>query len=420
MKLLRRQGQLAYILPHKFFNAQYGEPLRKLLAEGKHLRHVVHFGDQQVFPGATNYVCLLFLSKAGVEQCRFARTDDLPAWLAGGTVTAAPVAASRVTASEWNFAVGKGAALFEKLQQMPLKLGNAADIFVGLQTSADDVFIMNFVSETSRAITLQSKALGEKWTFEKNLLHPVVSGTDVCAFGPLPSRQFVLFPYRVADERAELIPLKDILESWPKAAEYLKQNRQRLEDREGGAFKGTGWHRFGRNQNLGIRQRTKLCVPRLVEYLHAAPDFDGSHFLDNVDVGGVTFKESAAKHSLAYLLALLNSRLLRWFFPQVSAPFRGGFRSANKQFLSLLPFRAIDFADKAERAEHDVLLALADRILTARRASRSTDTSVWERDIDERVYRLYGLTAEEIKLVEESAPSPGAMADPAREPPAVS
>ena len=73
MKLLRRQGQLAYILPHKFFNAQYGEPLRKLLADGKHLRHVVHFGDQQVFPGATNYVCLLFLWKAGVEQCRFAR-----------------------------------------------------------------------------------------------------------------------------------------------------------------------------------------------------------------------------------------------------------------------------------------------------------------------------------------------------------
>ena len=33
----------------------------------------------------------------------------------------------------------------------------------------------------------------------------------------------------------------------------------------------------------------------------------------------------------SYLLALLNSLLLRWFFPQVSAPFRGGFRSTNKR-----------------------------------------------------------------------------------------
>ena len=58
--MLNTQGKLAFILPHKFFNAQYGEPLRGLLAGGKHLRHVIHFGDQQIFPGATNYVCLRF------------------------------------------------------------------------------------------------------------------------------------------------------------------------------------------------------------------------------------------------------------------------------------------------------------------------------------------------------------------------
>jgi hypothetical protein len=84
LKLLHRQGQLAYILPHKFFNAQYGEPLRRLLADSKHLRHVVHFGDQQVFPGATNYVCLLFLTKAASDHCCFIRADDLPAWLGEG------------------------------------------------------------------------------------------------------------------------------------------------------------------------------------------------------------------------------------------------------------------------------------------------------------------------------------------------
>ena len=49
LQLLQEQGQLAFILPHKFFNAQYGAALRALLAEGRHLRHVVHFGDQQVF-----------------------------------------------------------------------------------------------------------------------------------------------------------------------------------------------------------------------------------------------------------------------------------------------------------------------------------------------------------------------------------
>ena len=53
LQLLKRLGNLAYIMPHKFFNAQYGEPLRALLSKGKHLSHIVHFGDQQVFPGVT-------------------------------------------------------------------------------------------------------------------------------------------------------------------------------------------------------------------------------------------------------------------------------------------------------------------------------------------------------------------------------
>jgi hypothetical protein len=363
LELLHQNGQLAYIQPHKFFNAQYGEPLRELLAKGKHLRHIVHFGDQQIFPGATNYVCLLFLAKTGVPKCRLVKVDDLSAWLATYTGVEGDVPAEKIGAANWNFTVGKNAGLFERLQQMPVKLGDVADIFVGLQTSADDVFIMNYVSDTAKTITLQSKSLEKNWVFEKELLHPIVSGTDVSPYAPLPSRQFVLFPYRVENEQAELIPLKELSETSERTGEYLKENKRRLEEREGGKFKGDGWHRFGRSQNLGIQERAKLCVPRLVEYLHAGPDFHGTHYLDNVDVGGVTFKDTAASYSLAYLLALINSSVLRWYFPHVAAPFRGGFRSANKQYLSLVPFRPLDLNNPAERAQHDAVVKLIDQLV---------------------------------------------------------
>ena len=59
LSLLNMRGRLGFILPHKFFNAQYGQPLRELIAEGKHLAKVVHFGDQQVFENATTYTCLI-------------------------------------------------------------------------------------------------------------------------------------------------------------------------------------------------------------------------------------------------------------------------------------------------------------------------------------------------------------------------
>ena len=303
-QLLAPCGQLAFILPHKFFNAQYGQPLRELLAGGRHLRHVVHYGDQQIFPGATNYVCLLFLARAGTDTCRWVRADDLPTWLQNQRGIERPLPAKSITAAEWNFAVGKGSALFDRLKAMSVKLGDVADIFVGLQTSADDVFILRFVSETAKTITLVSKALEKEWTFEKGLLHPIVSGTDIRPYASLPSRQFILFPYQVEDEAADLIPLDSVQARWPRTAEYLRENKKRLEAREGGKFKGKDWHRFGRSQNLGIQSRVKLCVPRLIEVLGAAFDSEGTHFLDNVDVGGLTLTTAAASHRLEFFLAL--------------------------------------------------------------------------------------------------------------------
>jgi hypothetical protein len=47
-------------------------------------------------------------------------------------------------------------------------------------------------------------------------------------------------------------------------------------------------------------------------------------------------------------------------------------------------------------------VGLVDRILKAKRAKPTADTTAWEREIDERVYRLYGLTPEEIRIIEQS------------------
>ena len=46
---------------------------------------------------------------------------------------------------------------------------------------------------------------------------------------------------------------------------------------------------------------------------------------------------------------------------------------------------------------------LIEKILTAKKTNPKADTSEWEKEIDEKVYELYGLTEEEIKMVEESS-----------------
>ena len=408
LRLLNKSGRLGFILPHKFFNAKYGAALRGLVAAGKHLAKVIHFGDQQVFADATTYTCLMFLDKAGAKECRFTKVDDLAAWRVDGKGTTGDIPAEKIGATEWNFAVGPDAGVIDRLKAMPVKLGDIADIFVGLQTSADDVFILNHVGQSNGAMRLQSDLLAREIELEPDLLHPLVSGQDVSGYPALPSRQFIIFPYEIKAEKALLIPFERIEKEWPKTAAYLVENKKRLEDREKGKFRGAEWHRFGRSQNLGIQQRVKLCVPRLVDELCAGYDHDGSHFLDNVDVGGVTLKPEYVAQGLPYLLALLNSKLMRWFFPNVSAPFRGGWYSANRQFLSQVPIRLIDFSNPDEKSMHEQITMLVAQVtaLHCQLASAKTppDKEAISRQIggiegqiDGIVCKIFGTDAEHMR-----------------------
>jgi hypothetical protein len=248
-------------------------------------------------------------------------------------------------------------------------------------------------------------------TLEKTLLYPLVSGTDVQGYAPLPKRQYIIFPYEVGEGGVRLIDFGEISQRFPKTAEYLLQNRKRLENREKGRMKGQGWHGYIYLKNMQRQGLAKICVPRLVDRLCAAFDADGSHFLDNVDVGGVTLKPDHQGYDFRYPVGLLNSKLLAWFFPNVSAPFRGGWMSANRQFLSQVPIRVINFSNKADKAVHDRMVSLVEQMLelhkkvavvrtpqektALERQIAATDTQ-----IDTLVYELYRLTAEEIAIVE--------------------
>jgi len=102
-----------------------------------------------------------------------------------------------------------------------------------------------------------------------------------------------------------------------------------------------------------------------------------------------------------FVLGLLNSRLLDFFLHSIGTQMRGGWYSYEARFIRRLPVRKLDPSDKSEAALHSELVKLVKRILKAKEVDQSADTENLEREIDERVYRLYGLTKDEIKVVEE-------------------
>lgn len=62
-----------------------------------------------------------------------------------------------------------------------------------------------------------------------------------------------------------------------------------------------------------------------------------------MDVNGILLDESSG-YSPSFLMAILNSQLLDWRFKKGSVPFRGGYYSANKQFINGLPIFDFDFS----------------------------------------------------------------------------
>lgn len=61
--LLSKNGQMGFIVPHKFMKIPAGEKLREFLSSNKSIRKIIDFGTQQIFKNKTIYSCIIILEK---------------------------------------------------------------------------------------------------------------------------------------------------------------------------------------------------------------------------------------------------------------------------------------------------------------------------------------------------------------------
>ena len=406
LQLLNQRGKLGFILPHKFFNAKYGEPVREVITQGNHLAEIVHFSDEQVFKNATTYTCLLFLEATARDEFTFRGADDLAEWRLNKTAKEGTVSASKATGEEWNFSTGREADLYHKLLAVPTKLGSFTNIFVGLQTSADTVFLFkNSIKSGYELTTVHSKELDKEVQIENALLKPVIRSGSIGQFQASPTA-LVLFPYERRGESLKLISEERMASSFPKAWAYLSKNKSLLENREKGKFKASGWYQLY-PKNLDVWEQEKLMMPYMVTKLSGFLDRENSYFV-NVTTGGfgITLKQDLC--SLAYLSGLLNSSLLDWFFRAVTTNFNSGYFAANKQYLVQLPIhidkREADYlrVEQLSTALHSMNVQLKAAKTGQDRKPLERQIKAAERQINQLVYKLYDLTPKEITLVEGS------------------
>jgi len=374
------------------------------------LEEIVHFGVKQVFgPDTSNYTCILILDRRGKDQFRFEQVGPLEEWRYGqqGTITEIP--ASALTDAPWQFADAETRALFERIRaDFPECLGAHAEIFVGVQTSADAVFIFASDVEAPNTITLHWN--NQNWLIERAILRPCLLDVPLYPYARPRPNTWMIFPYDLVAKRggiqARLIQPEDMARRFPGCWAYLNARRTELEGRSitGGTTAERQWYQFGRSQSLTKFDSPKIILPILsVEPRYA---YDDTNIMVTGGGNGPYYmirpREGAAVSNY-YLLAVLNHPLSEAFVRTNTSPFRGGYYSHGKQFIESLP---LPLPSETERTaiEH-LVISLIDTLDVIEAVRTPHQRTVQERfiadlktQIEQHVNALFHLSDGDLEI----------------------
>jgi hypothetical protein len=424
LALLAPDGLLGFIMPHKFWQAKYGQGLRRVLAEGRRLRSVVDFTQEQVFPGASIYTAIHVMGgaqngEASVDVSRIDRLEDGQAQC--GALDAGKVAdgAARFTArhpasaAPWLLAapVRREHLLAVDLASTHRLSDIAARMAQGIRTSANPIFVLRCIDRRRRLYF--SQAIDRTVELEPTFLRPFLAAQAMRRYQINADEDYVLIPYRLDSSRgAPLVAPQALAEKAPLTWKYLRSFEKELRGREAGKMDHDGWYGFIYPKNLTLIGEPKILVPDIIERPAFSLDSKGGYAF--VSGYGIVTKTQYLNH-LEYLLGLLNSRLLGGYLKQVSTTLRGGWFRPFPQFMSQIPIKLPETKDEKKLADrivesvHEIMNAkdklrapappfagakgglkpagLSDR----ERGQLETTVDAHERRIDEAVFALYGV-----------------------------
>jgi hypothetical protein len=225
----------------------------------------------------------------------------------------------------------------------------------------------------------------------------------------------LIFPYATINGKSVLLDPKEYKAKFPLTWAYLEECIKRLASRNKGKM-GKDWYGYVYKKNHTRFDSPKLLVPSIATGSCFAPDVEGNfYFVGSGGGGGGGYGISLlpeTEFSYFYLLGILNSSLLSAHLKTISTSFQHGYIALNRQYIEQLPIRPINFSGPADQARHDKMVSLVERMLALHKQNPHTpqeqemvkrEIESTDRQIDKLVYELYGLSEDEIKIVEGKA-----------------
>lgn len=376
IKLLKEGGQLGFIIPYAGLTQNYAKLLRKFILNNCVIETIVDLSKYKVFEQAEVATCILILRRVSKSDIRQSHIISI------------------IQQDDYSDGIENKKA--DEIVQV--EYNNTVDNMFRLELAGDAL-------DVSRKIDAVSLAFGDLcYSITGVVAHDSATGAskDRLIHAKKNGKRFK--PYFEAKEsKGRYSPLLST-----RFIEYLPDEMHRPKFPE-------------------LFENPKILIPDIIGAggLNATIDFNGVYtnhsfnccvpkmYLAKVERNlGITNEEVALSqmYSIFYLLGLINSRLITYYFVKIL----GGGLHASPSNVRRLPIRRIDFANPTEKATHDEIVSLVEKMLSLQKEKQSYTSKLYDdeiqaverqiahvdEEINQRVYRLYGLTEEEIRIVE--------------------
>ncbi len=444
--LLKEGGLQSFIMPNKWMLVAYGEELRRFMAN-TNLQQIINFGDVQFFEEAATIVCIFVTQKGGIKGDVQALSLNQKTYH-GDFINEVKAGLENFPheefgESEWSIQPRAHLNILKKMKNgTPLK-ELPIDIYRGALTGYNDAFYID--KETRERLIKEDPKSTE-------LIKPILRGRDLHAWYTSVNDQYQIstFPALGID-----------IEEYPAIKNYLLSfGYERLEQSgKPGARKKTSNKWFETQDTIAYYKefsKPKIVYCEITAFFPFVYDEEG--LMCNNKAFILTAKEDSV--NLKFLTAIFNSKLCKLWIWYNCPELLGGTREIRKVYFENFcipecadqqPF--IDLADKmlslnkdlqakrarfirrlqdnmpdikitgtletfdtldfagfvAELKKQKIKLSLVqqDEWEDYFNQYKTTCTeltsaiSATDAEIDTRVYALYGLTEDEIKVIEE-------------------
>lgn len=391
--VLKENGILSFITSNKYTRAGYGEALREFLLKNVKVLEYTDLNGIKVFDSATVDTSILCFEKSKSKDNKFkylALSNEILktcAYDIGLYKDFAEFSQNSLSKESFTFSDENTSALKAKIERIgtPLKEWQGLNIYRGILTGYNEAFIIT--TEKRNEILANCKDEAEKERTAK-LIRKMLRGRDIKRYSYEWAGLWVINTHNgyknQNGEKVEAINIKH----YPSLKKHFDEFYPQLEKR---ADKGLTPYNLRNCAYIEEFEKEKIVYPCIMAK-EPCFSYETSFAFAMAPANIITSNSDILKYILAFLNSDFIYLMLRKFY--MGGGIEGELKTNN---LEKLPIPKIN--SKNEKLANE-LINLVDEILKAKEQDKNVNTQELENKINSLVYKLYNLTEEEIKIIE--------------------